>query len=164
MFDRLPLSIDQPAYTASPPTQRLPRNAAVVRPYVDARRRAYIEPHGPLAPPPMTFLPPPSAAIPPPVPQKYGGVDWMTWSPRRSNVYSSSSPAPGQSHISSTPKCSPRHVDTASVRSRSSTGNIHDPSTKRVLLTPDPRRTLTTSFSLPTIIIRGKIAQKVTLN
>jgi len=72
VFDRLPPSVDQPHYAASPPSQRLPRNAAVVRPYVDARRRGYVEPHGP---PPPTFLPPSAA---PPPPQKYSGVDWMT--------------------------------------------------------------------------------------
>jgi len=122
VFDRLPPSIDQ-SYS-SPLSHRLPRNATVtVRPqYVDPRRR-YESP---------VYLPPP--------PQKFGNPDWMTWSPRRSTVYSSAA----QHYHSATPKTSPRHYDSCSVRSRSSAASMHDPSTKRVLLTPDPRRT---SFS-----------------
>ena len=139
VFDRLPPSIDPPF--ASPPCQRIPaRNAAVVRPYVDPRRR--FESLGPPA-----FLQPATA---PPPPQKFGGVDWMTWSPRRSTPVYSSQASP--SHIS-TPKCSPHHYDTGSIRSRSSTSNIHDPSTKRVLITPDPRRTLTVIFFVTIILI-----------
>jgi len=128
MYDRLPPSIDQPY--ASPPCQRLPRNAAVVRPYVDARRR-----YDPPPPGPTVFLPP---QVPAAAPQKFGSPDWMTWSPRRPAVYSSPNP---HSHMA-TPKCSPRHLDTCSIRSRSSATSFHDPSTKRVLITPDPRRTL----------------------
>jgi len=126
VFDRLPPSLDQPY--ASPPCQRLPRNAAIIRPYVEPRRR--YEPPGPTA-----FLPP---QLPAAAPQKFGSPDWMTWSPRRSTGYSSQAP---QSHTV-TPKCSPRHFDTCSVRSRSSATSVHDPSTKRVLITPDPRRML----------------------
>jgi len=140
MFDRLPPSID-PSY-ASPPCQRLPRNSPVARTYVDQRRR--YEPPGPpvLLPPPL----PMSAA-----PQKFGSPDWMTWSPHRSTVYSSQ---PVQSHMA-TPKCSPRHFDTCSVKSRSS-ASVHDPSTKRVLITPDPRRTLPVHSFLPVaIVIQG---------
>ena len=124
VFDRLPPSIDQ-SY-ASPPCQRLPRNAIVVRPYVEPRRR--YEPPGP-----PVLLPP---QLPVAAPQKFVSPEWMTWSPRRSNVYPSQAPP---SHLT-TPKCSPRHFDTCSVKSRSSTASVHDPSTKRVLITPDPRR------------------------
>lgn len=133
VFDRLPPSMDQ-SY-ASPPCQRLPRNAAVVRPYFDPRRR-----YEPPPPGPTVYLPP---QLPAAVPQKFGTSDWMTWSPRRSTGYSSQAP---HSHMA-TPKCSPRHLDTCSVRSKSSATSVHDPTTKRVLITPDPRRMLAVFFT-----------------
>ena len=133
LFDRLPPGVDQSYVVASP--HRLPRNAAVVRPYIDPARRRY-EPPGPSS----AFLPLPAAPR-----QRLAAADWMmTWSPRRSPaVYAvGAAPMAPQSHVVATPKCSPRHFDAGSVRSRSSTASVHDPTTKRVLLTPDPRRTL----------------------
>jgi len=126
-FDRLPPGVvDQAAYPSPPP--RLPRAAPVVpRPYADARRR-YDSPALPV------YLPP----------QKFGSpAEWMTWNPRRSPMQFNVAQAPA--------KCSPRHLlqDSCSLRSRSSTASVHDPTTKRVLLTPDPRRTSTLLCNRP---------------